>query len=228
MEKNIQLFQYEEKPVRTVTINGEPWWVAKDVCTILGYTNASKALSDHCKGITNSYPLQTPGGVQEARIINEPDLYRLIVKSTLPEAEKFEKWVFETVLPSIRKTGKYDITQKSDDELIMIGYEKLMEKVKQLTPKAESHDRYLSAENAEEMAVVAQKLYGDKIGRNKLFKVLREKGILKSDNTPYQDYMQYFKVVSKPQSMGDKIINIPVTLVKPEGVDFIMRRVNVN
>lgn len=226
MEKNIQIFQYEEKAVRTVTIDGEPWWVAKDVCAILSLSDVSMSVSRLDEDEKGTSQICTPGGKQSALIVNESGLYNLIIRSDKPEAKKFKKWVTSEVLPSIRKTGKYDVTQKSDDELILIGYEKLMERVKQLTPKAESHDRYLSAENAEEMAVVAQKLYGDKIGRNKLFKTLREKGILKPDNTPYQDYMQYFKVVTKPQTMGDKVVNVPVTLVKPEGVDFIMRRVN--
>ena len=75
------------------------------------------------------------------------------------------------------------------------------------------------------MAVVAQKLFGNKIGRNTLLKMLRQAGILKDNNTPHQEYMKYFKVVSKPTPVGDKVINFPVTLVYPEGVDFIMKKV---
>jgi anti-repressor protein len=225
MKNNIQLFQYEEKPVRTITINGELWWVAKDVCAILNLSDVSMSVSRLDEDEKGTSQICTPGGKQTVLVINESGLYNLVLRSEKPEAKKFKKWITSEVLPSIRKTGKYEVTAKSDDELILIGYEKLIERVKLLTPKAESHDRYLSAENAEDMAVVAQKLYGDRIGRNKLYKILRESGILKHDNTPYQDYMQYFKVITKPQPMGDKVINIPVTLVKPEGVDFIMRKV---
>ncbi len=106
---SLQIFNYGSRQIRTVVINGEPWWVARDVCSILGFVNDSDALTRHCKGVVNRYPLQTAGGMQDVRIINEPDLYRLIVKSTLPEAAKFERWVFEEVLPSIRKTGQYSI-----------------------------------------------------------------------------------------------------------------------
>lgn len=219
-------FNYESKDIRGIEINGEPYVIAKDVCDALGISDVSMALTRLEEDEKLIQKLLVSGQNREIWLVNESGLYSLILRSNKPEAKKFKKWVTSEVLPSIRKTGKYDVSQKSDEELIMIGYEKLMEKVKQLTPKAESHDRYLSAENAEDMAVVAQKLFGDKIGRNKLFKTLREKGILKPDNTPYQDYMQYFKVVTKPQTMGDKVVNIPVTLVKPEGVDFIMRKVS--
>ena len=73
----------------------------------LGYANTNKAISDHCKGITNRYPLETAGGTQQTKFITEPDVYRLITHSKLPSAQRFEAWIFEEVLPSIRKTGGY-------------------------------------------------------------------------------------------------------------------------
>jgi prophage antirepressor-like protein len=83
--------------------------VAKDVCDVLGYANARKAVSDHCKekGVTKR-DTPTNGENQELTYINEGNLYRLVVKSQLPAAEKFEVWVFEEVLPTIRKTGRYE------------------------------------------------------------------------------------------------------------------------
>ncbi|WP_155266613.1 BRO-N domain-containing protein [Xylella fastidiosa] len=101
-------FQFESHAVRTVVDDhGEVWFVGKDVADVLGYTNHNKALGDHCRGVTKCYPLQTSGGVQEIRIISEPDMLRLIVSSKLPAAERFERWVFEEVLPTLRKTGTY-------------------------------------------------------------------------------------------------------------------------
>ncbi|MFT8711440.1 BRO family protein [Komagataeibacter rhaeticus] len=100
-------FAFKGVEIRAVIIDGEPAFVGKDVCDRLGYANPNKAMNDHCKGVTNRYPLQTPGGLQEVRILFEPDVLRLIIKSRLPEAEEFERWVFEEVLPSIRKTGSY-------------------------------------------------------------------------------------------------------------------------
>ncbi|SHH17350.1 Prophage antirepressor, partial [Xylella fastidiosa] len=99
-------FQFESHAVRTVVDDhGEVWFVGKDVADVLGYTNHNKALGDHCRGVPKRYPLQTSGGVQEIRIISEPDMLRLIVSSKLPAAERFERWVFEEVLPTLRKTG---------------------------------------------------------------------------------------------------------------------------
>lgn len=107
-QNTLTVFNFNQNQVRTVIdSDGTPLFCGKDVCEILGYTNASKAMGDHCKGVTKRYPLQTAGGVQEARFIAEPDLYRLIVSSQMPTAQEFEKWVFEDVLPTIRKTGQY-------------------------------------------------------------------------------------------------------------------------
>ena len=105
----LSVFNFDSQAVRTVTddATGEPLFVGKDVCAVLGYNNHNKAMQDHCKGVTNRYPLQTAGGVQELRVLTEPDVLRLIVSSTLPAAERFEKWVFEEVLPTLRKTGQY-------------------------------------------------------------------------------------------------------------------------
>lgn len=104
---SIALFNFENAAVRTVSIGGEPHFVGKDVCEILKYSNPAAAMSSHCKGVAMRYPLQTAGGLQDVRVLSEPDVLRLIVRSTLPEAERFEKWLFEEVLPAIRKTGSY-------------------------------------------------------------------------------------------------------------------------
>ena len=101
-------FTYEGNNVRTLTTEDDtPLFCGKDVAITLGYTRPAKAILDHCKGVPFWEPLETPGGIQQVRFITEPDLYRLITRSKLPEAEKFERWVFEEVLPSIRKHGMY-------------------------------------------------------------------------------------------------------------------------
>lgn len=95
------------RPVRTVTIDGEPWFVARDVCDVLGYANAADAIARHCRGIVKRDTVDTLGRLQETTVIPERDLYRLIMRSKLPSAERFEEWVVGTVLPTIRKTGSY-------------------------------------------------------------------------------------------------------------------------
>lgn len=104
-----QSFNFHSNAVRVITDpTGEFWFCGSDVCDILNYNNAPDALKKHCKekGIAKRYT-PTKGGNQELIFINEPNLYRLIIKSRKPEAEPFEAWVFEEVLPQIRKTGSY-------------------------------------------------------------------------------------------------------------------------
>jgi prophage antirepressor-like protein len=98
---------FEGSQIRSVVIDGEPGFVGKDVCERLGYTNPNKAMKDHCKGVTKRYPLQTAGGIQQARILFMPDVLRLITGSALPDAERMERWMFEEVLPAVIKTGSY-------------------------------------------------------------------------------------------------------------------------
>ena len=105
---NVANFNFRGADVRTIVLpNGEPGFVGKDVAERLGYANHNDAIGRHCKGVVIRYPLPTAGGMQQTRILTEPDVLRLIVSSTLPEAEAFERWVFEEVLPAIRRTGQY-------------------------------------------------------------------------------------------------------------------------
>lgn len=104
------------------------WFVADDICKLLGYTQStSKVISVHCSKVADSKDMvegetelahkitvDTKGGKQAMIAINEPDLYRLIMRSRMPDARKFEKWVVEDVLPTIRKTGKYAVKRKLD------------------------------------------------------------------------------------------------------------------
>lgn len=107
-------FDFKNLPVRIIIDStNEFWFCANDVCAILEYANPRQAVQKNCnpKGVSIRDTL-TKGGNQEMVYINEPNLYRLIIKSRKPEAEPFEAWVFEEVLPQIRKTGKYSLDQK--------------------------------------------------------------------------------------------------------------------
>lgn len=113
---NLVPFSFESHQVRVLVDDlGATLFVAKDVATALGYANTSDAINSHCKGVAESYPLKTAGGMQEARVIREADLYRLIFGSTLPSAQEFERMVVEDILPSIRKSGKYEAPAKGPD-----------------------------------------------------------------------------------------------------------------
>jgi prophage antirepressor-like protein len=101
-------FQFDGREIRVVADDaGEPQFVGKDICDALAYANAADAIAKHCKGVAKRYPLQTAGGMQEMRVLSEPDVLRLIVNCTLPAAQAFERLVFEEILPTIRKTGSY-------------------------------------------------------------------------------------------------------------------------
>lgn len=107
---DLQIFSNSEfGNIRTVTIDGEPWFVGKGIAEALGYSNSRKALIDHVdnedKGVTNRYTL---GGTQNLTIINESGLYSLIFGSKLDSAKKFKRWVTSEVLPAIRKSGHYE------------------------------------------------------------------------------------------------------------------------
>lgn len=107
---NLIPFQFEGRAIRVVTDDsGEPMFVGKDICEALGYADAKTAIRNHCKGVQKQHPLQTAGGIQEMRVLSEPDVLRLIVNCTLPAAQAFEQLVFEEILPSIRKTGGYQV-----------------------------------------------------------------------------------------------------------------------
>lgn len=105
---NVVPFTFEPTgtTVRALEIDGDPWFVARDVAVTLGYAKPENAIAAHCKG-TLKRGIPTPGGTQAMTIIPERDVYRLIMRSKLPAAEAFEDWVVGTVLPSIRKTGVY-------------------------------------------------------------------------------------------------------------------------
>ncbi|WP_444931513.1 Bro-N domain-containing protein [Microbulbifer sp. SSSA002] len=118
---NVIPFNFKSRQVRVVEQNGEPWFVAKDVAEVLGYKRTADAVRAHCKGVGE---MQTPinGVIQTVKIIPESDVYRLIFRSKLPEAEAFEDLVVKEILPSIRKTGQYNSTkpEMSGDKLLIV------------------------------------------------------------------------------------------------------------
>lgn len=120
----LQIFNSGEfGEIRTIEIDGKPYFVGTDVAKALGYSNPRKAILDHCKGVTKR-DTPTSSGVQSMSYINEGDLYRLIMKSKLPSAEKFESWVMDEVLPTIRKTGSYQkpLTTVEQIQVIATGF----------------------------------------------------------------------------------------------------------
>jgi prophage antirepressor-like protein len=238
MMSNIQVFNHEMfGELQVLVENGNVYFPATEVAKILGYSNTSDAIIKHCKkdGVAFREVIDSLGRKQQKKFITEGNLYRLIVRSKLPEAEKFERWVFDVVLPTIRKTGGYvanddlfiqtylpfaDEQTKAIFKGILETVRKQNEQIAMMKPKAEAHDRFISGENYQKVGEVA-KILG--YGRNKFFKKLREMGLLMSDNTPYQKYIDrgYFVVKERPIQMGDQVINKPQTYITAKGIAYI-------
>ena len=209
--QDVQLFTFENQKVRTLTIDDEPYFVAKDVATILGYnSNPAKAIRDHVddedKGVNETF---TPGGKQKITIINESGLYSLILSSKLPNAKKFKRWVTSEVLPTIRKHGAYLTDQKAIDittnkeglaSLLKQAADQLEQKdiqIKKMQPKALFADTVSASDDTILIGELAKILRGKgiQIGQNRLFQWLRENGYLISRrgsdrNMPTQHSME--------------------------------------
>ena len=131
----LQIFNFEDNEVRTQVINDEPWFVGKDVAEVLGYSNARDALSRHV-AVEDKADVVIHDGSQNRtmNIINESGMYALVFGSKLPEARRFKNWVTKEVLPSIRKTGSYQIPKDPMDALRLMfqATEKTQEKVNQV------------------------------------------------------------------------------------------------
>jgi prophage antirepressor-like protein len=104
-------FSFKGAGVRVVADDhGESWFVGRDLCSALGYADQTSAMKQHCRGVVKYHPIaDSLGRMQDTRILAEPDMLRLVINSQLPAAEQFERWVFEDVLPTIRRTGSYQM-----------------------------------------------------------------------------------------------------------------------
>lgn len=111
----ISIFDFGDNVIRTLAIDNKPYFVGRDIASALGYVNTKDALNRHCRGVVKHDLIDKLGREQEAVFIPESDLYRLIFNSKLPAAMKFEEWVTNDVLPTLRQTGEY--TLKKDDEI---------------------------------------------------------------------------------------------------------------
>jgi prophage antirepressor-like protein len=119
MNQIAKVFQYQGNNVRTVIKDGEPWFVAKDVCDILEIANSRDALARLDPDEKGVVLTDTPGGVQEVQAVNEPGLYTLILGSRKKEAKAFKRWITHEVIPAIRKTGAYISPTSLEDLIIM-------------------------------------------------------------------------------------------------------------
>lgn len=135
-------FDFEGHSVRVVMIDGEPWWVANDVCAALGIVNTRHAVDRLDPGGVVQSDIPTSSGVQRMNVINEPGLYRLIFRSDKPAAESFQRWVYSDVLPTLRKTGGYgrEMTRLELAEMVVAAEKERLALAEQLHEAGERVD----------------------------------------------------------------------------------------
>lgn len=223
----LQIFNYNGNEVRTIQKDGEPWWVLKDVCGILGiskYRDTASRLDEDERG---SVRVDTPGGEQEMTIVNESGLYNVILRSDKPEAKPFRKWVTSEVLPSIRKHGAYMTPQKIEEVLLnpdtviqlATNLKAEREKRMELERQAEKDKPLVTFANSVSVAKASilvgelaklLKQNGIEMGQNRLFTWMRENGYLISRkgadyNMPTQRSMEMelFEIKLTTISHGD-------------------------
>ncbi|WP_288594154.1 phage antirepressor [uncultured Victivallis sp.] len=193
----IQIFNFQNNDVRVINIDNEPWFVGKDICQALGYADSVNAMKQHCRGVVKRHPIvDRLGRKQEARILPESDVMRLICGSTLPEAVAFEKLVFEEILPTIRKHGAYvtepvlDNWLNDPDRMIeaLNALKAERARVRELEDRQEvDRPKVIFAESVAvaktsilvgEMAKLIKQATGYDIGQNRFFQYLRDHGYL--------------------------------------------------
>lgn len=206
---DLQIFNFNGLDVRTVLIDGEPYFVGKDVAVILGYKNGSRDVNNHTESEDRlKYQISTAGQMREQIIINESGLYSLILSSKLPTAKKFKHWVTSEVLPAIREHGAYMTDEKAFDvvnnkaglaDLLQQAADQLKQKdiqIAELKPKALFADSVATSNSTILVGELAKILRGNgiEIGQNRLFDWLRKNGYLiskkgSSYNLPTQKSM---------------------------------------
>lgn len=223
--------------VRVIYKDNEVLFCLSDICRALGIQNSrnvANAIKYEFEGCPlEIHPFETAGGTQNFTMITEPQLYFVLMRTDKSEAKEFRKWVNTEVLPSIRKTGAYSIQQqipKTYGEALLeagrlaLENERLLTQAKENQPKIEAFNELMSSSDSLDFLTFSKII---KIGRNTLFKKLRELKVLRKDNTPYQKYVDrgYFKVIESTYRYNEsKEVKINhKTIIFPKGQDFIIK-----
>lgn len=248
---DVTIFRKDEfGAVRAVTLEGEPWFVAADVCRALGIGNSSdavKRLDDDEHALVSIEGLSR--GNDKANIVNEPGLYGLVLASRKPEAKAFKRWITHEVIPSIRKTGGYIAGQETmdDDQLLanalLVAQRKIAERNKQL----EAANAKIQADAPKVLfAETVQKAEGDILvrqlaklmvqrgydtGEKRLYDLLRRDGFVikanaKDQNAPTQRSvdMGLMRSIERTVSSADKTFISSTTLITPKGQIYFLNK----
>ncbi len=242
MKELVNVFNFDGYQIRTILQDGEPWFVASEVASALGYEKPQNAIAMHCKyaKILN-YPeagqlTSSPRGIS---IIPEGDVYRLTMRSRLDSAVRFQDWVTDEVLPAIRKTGSYKITASEMTEVeaaeqylaiaqkyveVVKEKERLSIELVKAQPKIEKFDVFIGADDLFTVDQVAKNLG---VGPIKLRALMRELGFLRADtanwNLPKAPIMakKLMTVKVTPIDMGGKIVHKSTAYFTSKGYEWI-------
>ncbi len=242
MEQIIKIFENEKfGRIRTITKDGEPWFVIADVCRALEIRNSRMVAGRLDRDELMSVKLTSGGQRREMTVINESGLYAVIIRSDKPQAQSFRKWLTFEVIPTIRRTGGYVSNEEMFIEnylpfldepyrdlfrLQMTAIEKLNERIRHDQPLVEFANQVAGTENLIDMNAMA-KLAADehfKIGRTRLFRWLKYMGVLMANNLPYQQFIDrgYFAVKESVFEVDGLKKTYQQTLVTGKGQVFII------
>jgi len=244
---DLQPFQFDGADLRTVTLGGEPWFLASDVTEILGYANGRMAVNGLPERMRGSVTIAdgTPGNPNRTTV-NESGLYRLVMRSTKPDAERFQDWIAEEVLPAIRRTGTYQVAEMSPRQLaqLVIAEADRADRAEALVleqaPKVQVAERILNADGDMSVADAAKALNaraGIKgMGRDRLFSLLHTWGWTYRQAgrwTPKQTAIETGRLSIQPQShyhprTGELVMDPPQVRVTPKGLQRILSDLTVN
>lgn len=237
----LEIFQFPATGagIRTVLIDGEPWFVAADVCAVLGYgggaRNAVGRLPERMRGVAE---INTPGGLQKVAILSEAGVYRLVMRSSMPNAEAFQDWLAEDVVPQIRMTGKYEPVPQLPQTYAQ-ALRELASKVEEnegLTralavaePMAEAWTVLASADgdySVREAAYILDRDPAIETGQKRLFALLREWRLLDRKNIPYSSHARHVRLrathythPSTGEEMSDTQVRVTI-----EGLRYLHKR----
>lgn len=247
-ENSVAIFSYIGQDVRTVRIDGQPWFVAADVATILDMGNVHSSLAlldDDEKGV---HTVETLGGTQRVTVINEPGLYSLVLRSRKDEAKQFKRWITHVVLPEIRQTGSYvapvaldmgTIRQLNEAVSTLLEHnERITVELAAATPRAEAWDAIASAEGDYSVGDAAKILAraGIPTGPQRLFNDLaRLKWTYRGgDNAwrAYADRVERGYLTEKPSfhyhpGTGERVVDPPQVRVTVKGIERLRQRLHI-
>lgn len=197
----LQIFNFEQNEVRTILVNNEPFFVGKDVAETLGYSNTAKAIRDHVdiEDRRSERIVHPSGGTQDSVVINESGLYSLILKSKLPNARKFKRWVTNEVLPSIRKHGVYMTDDALEKALTSPEFGiRLLTELKNEREQKEQAQQQLKAQEPQIVFAKSVEVSQNSVAVKVLATILKQNGVSIGQNRMFQWLREHKYLSSRP------------------------------